>query len=136
MLTHRSYDSYLSLGFGRPLSIYNEPLNDERFIQICQILPGSSTLATDMYLASQVQLARVSLFPDVSVATIRLTVFMQISRDFVFQAKCLAEMRFDPTASFGSQFGPDFSLGSMLADLNKRLDEWDHRWSWNGAVGT
>lgn len=59
MLTMSSFDSYLSLGFGRPLSVYNEPLNDELFIQLSQARDQTPFLAADMYLVSQVQLARV-----------------------------------------------------------------------------
>lgn len=123
-----SFDSYLSLGFGRPLSVYNEPLNDELFIQLSQARGQSTSLAADMYLVSQVQLARVS---QVFLFICRVLI-AQISRDFVFQAKCLNELRLDPTTPSGSQFGPDFSVCIMLIDLNKRLDDWDFRWSWNG----
>jgi hypothetical protein len=56
-----SFDHYLSLGFGRPQSNFADFSEDEVFLQLAQQRQGSPELASDVYIASQVQLSKVCL---------------------------------------------------------------------------
>lgn len=117
------FDGFLSLGFGRPQSTQFETVDEQGFLQLrlSTALPrpgsrASLSLNGDVYVAGQVQLT-------------------QIGRDLINWGEILSDPERALLADTRRQDmvrGRDLSIGSMLKELNDRLDEWCKLWVWAG----
>lgn len=58
---NNSFDGFLSLGFGRPISVQQDPMNEHLYLQALQTRVSSPEMPGDVYIACLVQLSKVSL---------------------------------------------------------------------------
>lgn len=105
-----SFDSFLSLGFGRPQCSPFESVDVQPFLntRLSSPLPPPGAIATaslcgDTYIAATAQLAHIG--------------------------RTLVSWTEEQEAA---ELPADQSLLSMLTDLNHRLDEWCKLWIWSG----
>jgi hypothetical protein len=132
VLADPSFDGFLSLGFGRPQSSGLGNVDDAMLARLTEGNgSGGSPPVSDLYIASLVQLTKVSrlrLRP-----WLRLTLTLQIVRDLIDWVQMLSDWHGEVLHGPLTRDGQDYSIIALLRELNKRLDDWTRTWTWNGA---
>lgn len=132
MLAHPSFDGFLSLGFGRPQSSGLGNVDDGILARLTEGNGnGGSPPVSDLYIASLVQLTKVSRLRVRGWESLSLT--LQIVRDLIDWVQMLSDWHGEVLHGPLTRDGQDYSIIALLRELNKRLDDWTRTWTWNGA---